>query len=411
MRPEGAAGVPPEQLCYPGKSIELRVDGGMVRTTVTGVSANRIAIADSVPSGEVEVMVVFFLERYRAHGVAGSRLGEGSSTNVVVVDGGFSLVNERSSPRVPVTLVGTYYLRPPHLGVPCELVDLSVSGVALNPITGVSASPTDRRMVAFDLVGRQIKAVIEIVTVEPLLWRARFVKLGVSDEQAIAAYLLSHQLAGRRGLSQVEIGTPSSLDVATRLEYPLLEALVLEGASMRLATGEMSVSVPVPATLEFAHSDVAGLVGSLRFADLGDILHYLRRCSLDADVSELVAVACVAMSTLVSGQSVHTLIQALIGGPSPTRRRTVVLPGGYVAGATHFRDGAARTWRLVARSLGCALYRVDEGSARPMEKWSDPRSFASLMASSDGEVVVASWWSELAELSWMQQILDSFIAS
>jgi hypothetical protein len=46
-----------------------------------------------------------------------------------------------------------------------------------------------------------------------------------------------------------------------------------------------------------------------------------------------------------------------------------------------------------------------------MEKWSDPRSFASLMASSDGEVVVASWWSELAEFCWMQQILDSFIAS
>jgi hypothetical protein len=415
----------PVQLCYPGKRIELRRDEAVVGSMVVAIHGEQILVEGSLAEGECEVMVVFFAERYCAKGTVVRSVGrvcDGGEpvASFVVVEEGFALVNARSALRVAATLTGTYYLRPPALGVPCEVVDISVAGVALDPIAGESVDVGSRKMVSFDLKGREIRTVIEVVAVEPQRWRARFLKLGLSDEDAIASFIMATQVAKRQSLSSVEIRTSSSLDAVARLRYPVLEAARVATSTLTLSAGGQNVSLALPDSLKTRPLFLEGLVGVVRFGDFADICHFLTQSALDVDEVDVVAIGCAMLSAQLEGCSVETMVRPLIedgwaGQPGPNPGSHVVIgdvDDGFESGVGEFYDRTGRVWSLIGRSLGVGLYASGRSGERQDEQvaqtWLHPRSLASLVARGQQDLVIGLWWRELASLPALAEILSAF---
>ncbi|MGC9156427.1 MAG: PilZ domain-containing protein, partial [Ferrimicrobium sp.] len=275
-------------LGYRGKTVEL----GWADSSVTRVIRHQVGpsiwVDGPLPEGPCEIRIAFLAEAYHGAGVihreasnlgalgvrgvrgverredraSGNAVGADDERDfedggafegdwVVTVDGGLSLANERSAPRVPVELLGTYYLRPPSLGVPMRVIDVSVSGLALSPVAGESPEIAERRMISFSLEGREIKTVIEVVAIEADVWRGRFLRLRASDEEAIAGFVLARQVADRQALSLAEIRAVSTLDAVGRRGAPLLERVELEANTLTIVAGAHEVILPVvPRLLE-----------------------------------------------------------------------------------------------------------------------------------------------------------------
>ena len=257
------------RLCYPGKVVELRHGDESLLAHVASIDSSALRLSENLPSfGACEVAVVFLGERYLGH----ARLvTDGDGISVLVVHDGLRTINVRSAPRVAVDLAGTYYLRPPTLGVPMRVVDISVSGLAILPVTGHDPAIDEHRMCSFGLGDREIKAVVRFVEITEELWRARFVKLGLSDEEAIASLVLSLQVHQRQRLSPLEIQTVSSLDVEDRLRYPLVEDIRVGESEIIFVANGSEVAVARSMQEPLVPAEITALVGWLRCGDLRDL--------------------------------------------------------------------------------------------------------------------------------------------
>jgi hypothetical protein len=382
---------PPGSLCYPGKRIELHHDGKVVEAAVDWVDGQRVGIGKRVPSyGPCELMLVFFGERFIANGI----MMPAVAGTEVVVEADFVPINIRSAPRVNVSLAGTYYLRPPSVGIPMEIVDLSVSGVAISPILNEDPSPGQRRMISFGLNDREIKTVIELVAIEADRWRARFLKLALSDEDAIAGFVMGRQVHRRNALSALEVRTSSSLDLETRLEFPLIESIDWTLNACTLGAGSVSGTVIVPSSPDAEREHITSLVGVARLGDPRDFAHLLRRVTLDVVACDSVMAAYLVVCARYRGISVAELLVSWVhnlGEPSvqaiSRQLETLLLDNGQVG-------DRSTTARPSSQSLGCscgmAVARGGHGDTPPVlpsgapnpmspDRWVDPIAFVVLI--------------------------------
>jgi hypothetical protein len=390
---------PPASLCYAGKRIELRQDAEIVVTAVTQVNGNRVGVGERVGSfGPCEVMVVFFGERFMAKGtlipaVAGSE---------VVIETDFVPTNVRSAPRVDVSLIGTYYLRPPSVGIPMEILDLSISGVAISPMPDLRPSPRQRQMISFHLGDREIKAVIEMVTTEADRWRARFCKLALSDEDAIARFVMSRQLERRSVLSALEIRTPSSLDLQTRLEFPLIESISWTEDTCTLWAGSVSATVMVPPSARVERDRIGSLVGLARIGDPRDFAHLVKLMTSDVVVRDSVMTPYLVTCARHKGTSVtEVLVTYTEGLGTPSVKAIVAELKALSLANQPSRDlptVMAPSSELVGCSCGVAVVRgstpvsvTAAPSAVSMGSWMDPIELVLLIQGLESVAVRPIW--------------------
>ncbi|WP_298335945.1 hypothetical protein [Ferrimicrobium sp.] len=381
----------PGRLCYPGKRIELSLDEEITVTVVTRIDGQRVGIRGRLwRDGPCDVMVVFFGERFKATGIMMPAI-VGSE---VVIESDFVPMNARSAPRVSAVLAGTYYILPPSVGIPMQVLDLSVTGVAIEPISQQLPAPGQRQMISFHLGDREIKTVIEFVAIEDSLWRARFLKLALSDEDAIAKFVMTHQLDRRRSLSDLEIRTPSSLDLETRLEFPLIESISWSSNSCTLRTGSISATVMVPPSLPAARDRIGSLVGVARVGDPRDFAHLLGLVTSDTVVLDSTMAPYLVLSARCKGVNVLELLLSYVEGSeeivAPSIRPLSPELSPYsVPAHPPFADSNAST--LMGYSCGIAVYQSFRGKASalvaspPSEvikgdgPWIDPLALALLI--------------------------------
>jgi hypothetical protein len=409
---------PASSLCYPGKRIELHQDATFEVTTVTQVDGNRVGVCERACSfGPCEAMVVFFGERF----VASAYLIPAVRGAEVVIETGFVPINARSAPRVEVSLAGTYYLHPPSVGIPMEIRDLSVSGVAISVIPDQHPSPGQRRMISFRLVDRDIKAVIELVAVEADLWRARFCKLALSDEDAIARLVMSSQLERRHKLSDLEIRTSSSLDLETRLEFPLIESISWKDDACTLEVGSLSATVMVPAAAHAERHRIDSLIGVARVGDPRDFAHLLGLTTSDVIVRDSVltpylvlcarhrnmSVAEVLMSWVKGIQ--EPLTQTMAGQPetrsvverSQHDRSVAMVPSQPSSGPVGYSCGVAVFRELVPELPTESFGAMDSGL------WMDPIALV-LLIRELGFAVMRPIWPTLTSNSDGAEVFEAF---
>ena len=421
-----------DQLCYPGKAVEIRSAGVTLGLVVTAVADSTLVVAGGCPGeGVCEVRVTFMSEPYIATGEV-RHLDHGFE---VVVDDGFSHLNDRSAPRVSVDLNGTYYLRPPTAGVPIEIVDLSVSGLAILPTAVVAPQPFERRMISFVLEGRQIKTVVELVGVEPRVLRGRFMKLSVSDEEAIAGYVMARQVAERHALSLLEVRTPSALDVLARRRYPLLDGVFIHEHAIELSARGIEAQLQLPSPLterDRLATALASVVGAIRLGDINDVFHYLSRSGFDVEVVDLAALGFLVLHARLYEFDLAELVASILGvrfqGTLPGRLLRGSDVDGYVAGSYVFRDNNGLEWRLLCRSLGVGLYSLngehqdidgscDRGAgadslsagggltAAQVGQWITPLAMAELISSPDHPLLLGYWYQDLEISRQIEEIL------
>ena len=429
---------PLDRLCYPGKTVEIRVSGMSVSTVASSVADATLVVTEACAEGACEVRLTFLSEPYVATGDIHS-FDRGCE---VVIDGGFVPLNDRSAPRVVVDLNGTYYLRPPMVGVPMEVVDLSVSGLAFLPMLDLAPKLVERRMISFVLEGREVRTVIELVGVEPQVLRGRFLRLSVSDEEAIAGYVMARQVAERHGLSMLEVRTPSALDIAARRRYPLLEGVVVHEHALELSARGIQVEMQLPPSTavnrQMLASVLGSMVGEIRCGDLNDNFHYLSRIGFGDEPVDVAALGCLVLHSRLyecsPSELLHRTLGAAFGGAviSELKRGGDVL--GYAAGASEFRDDSGHEWRLFRRSLGVGLYfRTSEEqssdgrwgtnvtsdlstagaelkSAR-LGQWIAPLAMVKLIESSDRPLLLGCWYQDLEISRQLEEILYQLATS
>jgi len=379
----------PVRLCYPGKAIEIDSGTVMVTSAVSALDNDHIWIRDQVPSGPCSCFVVFLGERFRVDATAISSI----SGSALLLDSGFEALNARSAPRIAVAMVGTYYLRPPTLGVPVQIVDLSITGLAMLPVEGEVASVGQRRMMAFEIDGRLVKTVVEFVSIDAHLWRARFIKLALSDEDAIARLVMDRQVDRRRALSDLEIRTPSTLDAAARWRYPLVEEVSVERGQVRLTVRGVTVVLEAPAPLDEDRGKLGALVGELRLGDLRDVSHYLSSLQLRESSVDVLMLACMVINTQLWGESLAEMISVFADEQSRWKAPSTIEARSCTPGAASFADDLGRHWSLVAHSTGVGVYRHSRMSeASPEEGWVDPVTLAKTVLSCDDDILVAPWY-------------------
>jgi hypothetical protein len=363
-------------------------------THVDFVDGMSIEVVDRVPSTFCEIAVVFFGERF----LASAEVATSVSGSRVHLDTEFRPVNVRSAPRISVDLGGTYLLRPPHIGVPLRIVDIATTGVALVPIGGQQPRVGERRMITFDVNGREVKSVIELVSVDPNLWRARFLKLALSDEDAIARLVIDRQVHRRRRLSSLEVSTPSSLDLETRFEYPLVDSIEWTEATCTLTAGTTSVTLEVPWVDERQRAQAASLVGLLRIGDPRDCAHMLRRLFVDDRARDSLLAPYLLLSARVKGVSVKELIASYMAMVLQTRcsPEGSSLPA-VVGGSSVYSSGVV------------VLPPPDDGvdGDRDVGGWVDPIGLA-LVIRSTGVLRIESRWPALVESAEGRELVCAF---
>lgn len=393
----------PGRLCYRGKRVELRFDEAVVTTTVTRVDGQRLGIDVRLLSdGPCDVMVVFFGERF----IASGRVMPAVVGSEVVIESGFVPMNARSAPRVSLTLAGTYYTRPPSVGIPMQVLDLSVTGVAIEPISQQLPAPAQRQMISFHLDGREIKTVIEFVAIEDSLWRARFLKLALSDEDAIAKFVMTHQVDRRKSLSDLEFRTPSSLDLETRLDFPLIESISWSSNSCTLRTGSISATVMAPPSLLAARDRIASLIGVARVGDPRDLAHLVELVTSDRVALDSTMAPYLVLGARCQGVNVTELLLSYVEGGeevvAPSIRPLFLeLSPHSVPAHPPFTDSNAST--LMGYSCGIAVYQNFRGRAfaaltsQPSEviegegPWMDPIALARLIQRLNSVEVRPAW--------------------
>ncbi len=429
---------PLDRLCYPGKAVEIRVSGISVSTVAFSVADATLVVTEACAEGACEIRLTFFSEPYVATGSIHS-LDRGCE---VVVDGGFVPLNDRSAPRVVVDLNGTYYLRPPMVGVPMEIVDLSVSGLAFLPMLDLTPKLFERRMISFALEGREIRTVIELVGVEPQVLRGRFLRLSVSDEEAIAGFVMARQVAERHKLSMLEVRTPSALDVVARRRYPLIEGVVVHEHALELSARGIQVEMQLPPSTavnrQMLASALGSMVGEIRCGDLNDSFHCLSRTGFGDEPVDVAALGCLLLHSRLyecsPSELLHRTLGTAFGGAviSELKRGGDVL--GCAAGAFEFRDDSDHEWRLLRRSLGVGLYfrtsedRSSDGrwgtgatgdpstaeaeleSAR-LGQWIPPLAMVKLMESYDRPLLLGCWYQDLEISRQLEEILYKLATS
>ncbi|WP_298344865.1 hypothetical protein [Ferrimicrobium sp.] len=409
----------PGQLCYPGKRIELHFDGQIVVTAVIRVDGQRLGVGERVLSvGPCQVMVVFFGERFLATGVVIPAI-VGSE---VVIESGFVPMNARSAPRVNVVLAGTYYTRPPSVGIPMQVLDLSVTGVAIEPIPKQHPLLSQRQMISFHLGDREIKTVIEFVAVEVSLWRARFLKLALSDEDAIAMFVMSRQVDRRKSLSDLEIRTSSSLDLETRLEFPLIESISWSHEACTLRTGSSSATVMVPPSPQTDRDRIVSLVGTARVGDPRDFAHLLGLVTMDIRVIDSVMVAYLVLSARYKGISVVELLLSYAQGREDLSVTTASTQFASLTTNSAVADPsspAAPTPELVGYSCGIAVYRgvhneefvpaTSPPEALRTALWMDPIALV-LLVQQLVSVDVRPAWPTLTAGGDGKEVLEAFVS-
>lgn len=333
---------------YRGKVVELGWGDSPVARVIRHQKGQSIWVDGPLPEGPCEVRIAFLSEAYHGVGVihrevaglgdsgmSGGRGFDGHNEAldkivgacddrdladsgalegdwIVTVDGVLSLTNERFAPRVPVDLPGVYYLRPPSLGVPMRVIDVSVLGLALSPVAGESPEIADRRMISFSLEGREIKTVIEVVAVEVDVWRGRFLRLSASDEETLAGFVLARQVAERQALSLMEIRAVSTLDVVGRRGAPLLERVQLEANTLTIAAGDHEVTLPITPRLLDQRDRCRWLVGRVRLGDLRDLSHFLDWAGFDDPLAEMIMAGAVLLTARLRSCSIGELLRSLV---------------------------------------------------------------------------------------------------
>jgi hypothetical protein len=346
-------------------------------------------------------VIIFLGEHYQGRG---SVITGDDAASVVVIEEGFRSTNARSAPRVTVELAGTYYIRPPTLGVPMRVVDISVSGLVIEPVDGQRPKMDEHRMCGFGVEGREIKAIIEFVEITDELWRARFVKLGLSDEEAIASLVLSRQLSQRRQLSPLEVRTLSSLDVEDRLRYPLVERIDVGTSEITFVAHGGEVVISRAASELLTPFELTGLVGWLRCGDLRDLNHALGSRGLSEYSVDLVLAGCLALAALLAEVAIVELLARLIdieiseGSQNPPMppclSMTTVGPKEFSTG-TALVESSGRCWVQRAYAVGVALYLSDEDSELQDLGRVDPLTMAQMVRESEGQILLVPRWGPL----------------
>ncbi len=369
--------------------IELHVARTRVFAHVAAVVEPGLRLRERLAyAGSCEVAVVFLGERYLGQGNVASD-HEGS---VVMVTELYP-TNARSAPRVAVDLAGTYYLRPPAVGVPMRVVDISISGLAIEPITGQQPARDELRMCSFGIGGREIKAVVAFVEITQELWRASFVKLGLSDEEAIAALVLHHQLSKRKQLSSLEVGVVSPLDLEDRLRYPLIERIDLGPSEVTYATSGVEVVVANTSPEPLAAGEFTDLVGWLRCGDLRDLNHALGVRGLSELSIDLVLTGCLALTGALGEIAIVDVLARLLDIEinEEQRRCSTLVPVSIQdtkSEGTTLVETSGRRWERCAYAAGVALFLPAGDGELQDHGRVDPLTMAQLLWDCDGQVLL-----------------------
>ena len=390
---------PAGRLCYPGKAVELRFGREHLPAHVAAVDESGVRLSERVTGvGGCEVVIIFLGEHYQGRG---SVITGDDGASVVLIEEGFRSTNARSAPRVAVDLAGAYYLRPPTLGVPMRVVDISVSGLVIEPVAGQRPMVDEHRMCGFGVEGREIKAIIEFVEITDELWRARFVKLGLSDEEAIASFVLSRQLSQRRQLSPLEVRTLSSLDVEDRLRYPLVERIDVGATEVTFVAYGGAVVISRAASEPLEPFELTGLVGWLRCGDLRDLNHALGFRGLGENSVDLVLTGCLALAALLAEVPIAELLARLIdidisegskNLPVPPYLSMETLDPKELSAGTELVESSGRCWVQRAYAAGVALYLPDEESELQGLGRVDPLTMAQMVRGSEGQILLVPRW-------------------
>ena len=376
----------PDRLCYSGKSIEICCDGGFETTaTVLHATGTTLDVAEVLPAGLGEVLVVFLAEHYRAT----ASIVPTKETCTVAINGGFYPINLRTGPRAITYLQGVWYLRPPDLGIPMQVVNLSVTGLAILPIDGSTPKLRERRMIGFQLAGRVIKSIVELVEIEQYLWRMQFIKLGLSDEEEIAAFVIRSQVNERRRLSAVERQAHSILDPQARIRFPLIEEAHVGNDSITITAGGGTVALPYVTTRPSQKALIENLAGRCRLDDLRDILHYLNTIDLPEYERDLVLVGCSILKASHDGVSLHEILLSTVNLKQKTATTSIggnILeqPGRPPIASIELPtiiDYEGQKWVMQTRSILTALFMQEVepnhgSSSMFLPTKTDPFSFA-----------------------------------
>jgi len=360
-------------LCYEGKRVQLVHGAEVLVAESRGVDGEGALLLGSLGAlGPAVLRVRFLGERLLAHGV----LEQGVAASVCFRPSEAPrLANERGVPRVRVCASGTLYLRPPALGVPIEVIDLSIAGMAMRPTDAVVPGVGQRMMVALTLGDRQIKSVIEFVGLDADRWRGRFLLLGLSDEAAIASYVLRAQIRQRRLMPASEPELASSLDVGERLQYPLVEEIRFDNDSLTLVSERDHEQVPCPSVPPEARARLLDLARCLRLGDPADLFWLLDWLEVPEGVADSMLLAYWVLAARVAGMEASEVCGALPSVPEAQGDESVAIVhrGNSVSlqpdvarpkAALYGRERAGA--RVIARCCGLAVLTesTEESSGR-----------------------------------------------
>jgi hypothetical protein len=388
----------PSILCYPGKEVEIYSNAGFETTaTVLRANGSSIEVIEALPNTADEIFVVFLAEHYRA---TAATIANDKAHNIQI-DDGFYPINLRAGARAIVDLSGTWYLRPPALGVPMQIVNLSVSGLAVLPVDGQIPKLRERRMIAFQLGGRMIKAVVELVEIEERLWRLQFIKLGLSDEEEIAGFVIRSQLNERHRLATAETQVYSTLDPHARIRFPLIEEADVANGSISLTAGNITVNLPCISTILSNHALIEKLVGQCRIGDLRDIRHYINNIGFPEYERDLILVGCSILKASHDGVS---LSEILVSAVNPKQKTAITSVSNNILERTLTPpplpqelpttiDHDGHRWIMQIRSSFTALFTLQEEQKRnstgtSLPSKTDPIAFAQHVAGGDKPILL-----------------------
>ncbi|ACU54850.1 type IV pilus assembly PilZ [Acidimicrobium ferrooxidans DSM 10331] len=210
--------LPANLVCWPGKVVRLEPVG--IEVTVAALAGPTVEFdgADGCDPASVMAISARCVAARAWLGASLVRAEHGRLRGRVEAARPWNL---REGPRAVLRSRGTYYLHGFTLGVPMVTVDVSVGGVAIEAPDGVRDAPGTVRAVSFDVSGRLVRAVAEVVGVGDEVWRLRFVHLSPGDEAAVARWVFARQVSDRAALGP-SARLDDGLDASAQLLHPRL---------------------------------------------------------------------------------------------------------------------------------------------------------------------------------------------
>ncbi len=287
----------PEDLIYTGKRVLLWPSRD--EATALSVAGTRLLLGSARPLSGTQLMVNFLGQRYRAAATVDRVDHETWSAEV---EESFEEFNLRGNPRVKVSIPATYYLRPPTHGVPVQVVDLSLGGLAISPPHGYP-SLGETTLISFQVGSRMVKLLAEVVACEASCWRMRVTRITSGDEDAIAAWLLALQVGGRRLLPPIELDRQSTMDLESRLRFPLITKAILDGKRFTFGTGSQEISFATDHLRKDELEKLRALAVNLRLASPADANHLLRAGGVGPKARDRFIASYIALAASASGTS------------------------------------------------------------------------------------------------------------